>query len=373
LTKAQYFAIVYIELRQKYMDRSEQSHHNNEAQTSDDKPRFVTARRLEGVNDPDAPAYEIDDQPEATLPQLSDEQLSLMGELKPEEWTAENLDKLGLPVGEGVVAVSVDGEKRFINIGPEDYGTIVYPSRVRVTETDSREEQEPGAEKLTRTIVMELIHSADVTEKTANELKGSPESDPQYFHAARDNALAVLNEAVRRALNGESVPVTEELTGAAMVLRQASDQLALDVHGDAVNDRADTVRKSSNNVDDAAREYFEHADPQMESGRAEFISQARTEQIEISSLLHENVTHYVDRIDRDEGQFGDLLSGITTKLAYAQELDEQNAAGLYRDIQELIGLAETSRQARDKLGGDLQSLADHAQRLRELAGQIAQL
>lgn len=355
------------------MDHHEQSHPSRETQTPEGKPHFVTAKRLESVNDPNAPAFEIENQPDATLPQLSADQFKLMGELKPEEWTAENLDALGLPVGEGIVAVSVDGEKRFINIGLEDYGTIVNAGNIRTVGTETYEDQEPGAEKLTRIVEIELLSSADLAERTANDLNGDPQNSPQYFHDARNNALSVLNEAVRRALNGESVAVTEELTNTITVLRQATDELALALSGDTVNERADDVRKSSYTVDDAAREYFAHADSQMESERAGLLGRARTLQVEVSSLLHENVTHYVDKISADERRFNDLLSGIATKFAYIEELNEQNTKSLYTDIQELIDITEASRRSQKKLRDDLQDITDHAQQLRNIAGYLAHL
>lgn len=107
----------------------------------DTAPRFVVAKELEYNPDINAPRYEIQDQPDATLPELSAEQLNLMGRLTPEEWSAEKLDSLGLPVGEGIVAVSVDGEKRYVNISLEDYGTTIIDRRIRVV---------PGAESAER-------------------------------------------------------------------------------------------------------------------------------------------------------------------------------------------------------------------------------
>lgn len=248
--------------------------------------------------------------------------------------------------------------------------------------TDAQElvvETRMDVERLQRIVGAELQHSVNVAEKTIGDLTGIPDNDPQYFHTARDNGLTTLDGAVRRALSGESVMVTNELSHAVAMLRQASDQLALGVQGDIINDRADEIRRASYNVDDAARDFFAEADPSQEGVRAELMGQARTLQVEISSLLHENVTHYVDRINYDEKRFDDLLSGITTKLEYVQELNEQNTSGLYTDVQELIGLTETSRQARNKLGYELagnedsKGLADYTQELRALAEQLAQL
>lgn len=376
------------------------------------KPHFEFAKPLDHNPDPKAPRYEIQDQPVETLPVLTSEQLKLMGDLKPEEWTSETLDSLGLPVGEGITAVSVDGEKRYVNIGLEDYGVTVIADRMKLIPIAEQEESVEKGETLSVEATKELGHDAleaagisgteaseasvesaegetiDLKHELATELIPDTETvdrfmrelertdGDQYLRRNRQEAAQALDLVVRSALNGESPlsrhaiePLLEDFLRIGGAMHEAKNYVP---QGDSIYQLASRVHAAAERVEGMAVEYFKDHDASQEGELVHDIQTVRVHQSEMSSLMREQLAGLVDGIDSDDRTVGDALSELNRIAIYTDNLnDEHTLNSLFRATQNLTEAIRESDEKRYKIDDTVAEVKRHSDELKLIIEKFA--
>ncbi len=344
------------------------------------KPHFEFAKPLDHNPDPKAPRYEMQDQPGETLPVLTSEQLKLMGDLRPEEWTSETLDSLGLPVGEGITAVSVDGEKRYVNIGLDDYGVTVPVDRIKLTSTEaseaSPESVQAEAIDLKHELATELIPDTETVDRFMIELTHT--DGAQYARRNREEAVQALDLAVRGALNGESQlsrhvlePLLEDLLRIGGVMYEAKNYMP---QGDSIYQLASRVHASAGRVEGMAGEYFKGRDydASQEGELAHDIQMVKMHQFEMSSLMSEQLAGLVDGIDSDDRTISDALSEFNRIAVYTDDLnDEHTLNSLFRVTQNLLEAIKESDEKQYKIDSTVAEVKRHSDELKHIIEKFA--
>lgn len=194
------------------------------------QPYFETAVRREYNPSPQSTLWEIKRQPVESLPQLTAEQWQMMTDLGNDELTPENLSRRGLPLGDGPVAVSVDGEQRFIDISLADYGTVLPAKRIEFIDDSSDDPSQP-----------ERHEGAEIKAVTddigAEALEASGLKEPKLEVKLKPANIARAGEQISRIIGAESgqgnavARVLAELGSQPEEIRQALDPNSGDPEG----------------------------------------------------------------------------------------------------------------------------------------------
>jgi len=157
---------------------------------------FVYARRLDHNSDHAAPIFEATEVDLLTLPLLDESQIEMMHK---NPWASKDeLEQLGLPVGNGVAAFRVGDEVQYYNINPhDDYGTHVRSDKIHMLpmeESLEEAEYEPTPEQV-KEIGEEALEAVGMEAPTSFEPSTLP-----TFEAAKKYITAIAPDGADSTL-----------------------------------------------------------------------------------------------------------------------------------------------------------------------------